>query len=145
MSADHDVSAAPQPRPAQARPAPPRRPKYYDLSLAHLPPPGLVSIIHRITGLLLFFPLLPALLWIFDAMLDSERGFAQWREFFARTPIKLVVIAVIWAYAHHFWAGLRYLMIDIHWGVAKAPARASANAVLVLGAATALAIGWRIW
>jgi succinate dehydrogenase / fumarate reductase cytochrome b subunit len=52
---------------------------------------------------------------------------------------------VTWLYAHHFWAGLRYLALDLHWGIAKAPARASAMAVLVLGAATTLVVGWRIW
>lgn len=121
------------------------RPKYYDLSLAHLPPPGLVSIFHRISGLLLFFPVLPALLYVMEAMLDTPAGFAHWREFFSRPLAKLVVLAVVWLYAHHFWAGLRYLLLDVHWGIDKAPARTSAIAVLVLGAVTTLAIGWRIW
>ena len=144
MSADHDLSAAPQPRSAHARPAPKARPKYYDLSLAHLPPPGLVSIFHRVTGLALFL-LLPAGLYVFDAMLASERGFAQWREFFSRPPMKLAMLGIVWFYAHHFWAGLRYLMLDVHVGVAKAPARASANVVLALGLLTTVLAGWRLW
>ena len=56
------------------RPASPRRPKYYDLSLAHLPPPGLVSIFHRVSGALLFFPILPALLYVLQAALGSEES-----------------------------------------------------------------------
>ena len=125
--------------------APKPRPKYYDLNLAHLPPPGLVSIFHRISGLLLFFPLLPAVLYLLQATLGSEDGYARWSELFHRPLVKLVMLGAIWAYAHHFWAGLRYLALDLHWGIAKAPARASAIAVLVLGIVTTLAIGWRLW
>ena len=125
--------------------APKPRPRYYDLNLAHLPPPGLVSIFHRISGLLLFFPVLPALLYLLQETLGSEAGHARWRDFFAQGGVKLVALAFVWLYAHHFWAGLRYLLLDMHWGVDKAPARASAYAVLVLGALTTLAIGWRLW
>jgi succinate dehydrogenase cytochrome b subunit len=125
--------------------APKPRPKYYDLNLAHLPPPGLVSIFHRVSGFLLFFPLLPAILYLLQATLGSEAGFAQWRDFFSHPLVKLVLVGAIWLYAHHFWAGLRYLLLDVHIGVAKAPARASAVAVLALGLVTALLIGWRLW
>ena len=125
--------------------APKPRPKYYDLSLAHLPPPGLVSIFHRISGLLLFFPILPLLLYVMHTGLGSEQGFAQWRDFAARPVVKLVLLGMFWLYAHHFWAGLRYLLLDVHVGIAKAPARSSAVAVLVLGALTTLLVGWRLW
>lgn len=125
--------------------APKPRPKYYDLNLAHLPPPGIVSILHRISGLALFFPILPLLLYILQSSLSSAAGYAQWRELFGLAPVKLAAIGAIWLYAHHFWAGLRFLLLDLHWGIEKAPARASAYAVLALGALTALAIGWRLW
>jgi succinate dehydrogenase / fumarate reductase, cytochrome b subunit len=125
--------------------APKPRPKYYDLNLAHLPPPGLVSIFHRVTGLLLFFPVLPALLYLLQSTLGSDEGYARWSEFFQRPLVKVVLLDVIWLYAHHFWAGLRYLTLDVHWGIAKAPARASAVAVLVLGLVTTVLIGWRLW
>jgi succinate dehydrogenase / fumarate reductase cytochrome b subunit len=125
--------------------APKPRPKYYDLSLAHLPPPGLVSIFHRISGLALFFPILPALLFALDQVLGSQRGYDEWRDFAARPLVKLALLGVTWLYAHHFWAGLRYLALDLHWGIDKAPARASAIAVLVLGLVTTALIGWRLW
>jgi succinate dehydrogenase / fumarate reductase cytochrome b subunit len=121
------------------------RPKYYDLNLAHLPPPGLVSIFHRISGFALFFPILPLLLYLLHTALGSEEGFAMWRDFFARPVVKLVMLGVFWAYAHHFWAGIRYLLLDVHIGIAKAPARASAYVVLVLGVVTAALVGWRLW
>ena len=134
------MSSAPTPRPAQHP-----RPKYYDLSLAHLPPPGLVSIFHRVTGLVLFFPVLPLLLYVMSATLGSEEGYARWHEFFARPAVKLIALAFFWAYAHHFFAGIRYLALDLHWGIAKPSARASAIAVLVLGAVATVLVGVRIW
>ncbi len=125
--------------------APKPRLKYYDLNPAHLPPPGLVSIFHRISGLALFFPILPAVLFLLDEVVSSQQGYDDWREFISRPLAKVVMLGVTWLYAHHFWAGLRYLALDMHWGIAKAPARASAVAVLVLGLVTTIFVGWRLW
>ena len=134
------MSSAPTPRPAQHP-----RPKYYDLNLANLPVPGLVSIFHRVTGLVLFFPVVPLLLYVMYATLGSEEGYARWHEFFARPLVKLIALAFFWAYAHHFFAGIRYLFLDIHWGIAKPKARASAVAVLVAAAVATLLVGVRVW
>ena len=125
--------------------APKTRPKYYDLNLAHLPPPGLVSIFHRISGAALFFPLLPIALYILHVSLGSPEGYARWAEFFARPAVKLIVIAASWAYFHHFFAGIRYLLLDLHLGIEKAPARTSAVVVLALGFLAALVIAWCVW
>jgi succinate dehydrogenase / fumarate reductase cytochrome b subunit len=125
--------------------APKTRPKYYDLNLAHLPPPGLVSIIHRASGALLFFPILPSLLYALHVTLGSEEGYTRWHAFFDQPLVKLVLLGVIWLYAHHFFAGIRYLLLDLHIGIGKEPSRASALAVLALGVIATLAIGWRIW
>jgi len=124
--------------------APKPRPKYYDLSLAHLPPPGLVSIFHRVSGLLLFFPILPALLYLMQSALGSEAGFEQWRGYFAHPLAKVVLVGVIWAYAHHFWAGIRFLLLDLHYQVTKAPAHKAALVVLALGILTTLVVAWRV-
>ena len=125
--------------------APKPRPKYYDLNLAHLPPPGLVSIFHRISGALLFFPILPVILYMLHVTLGSEEGYNRWAAFFARPGVKLIVIGAAWAYAHHFFAGLRYLLLDLHVGIEKAPARTSAVIVLVLGFLAPVAVAWCIW
>ena len=61
--------------------APKPRPKYYDLSPAHLPTPGLVSIFHRVSGLLLFFPILPAMLYVLQGALGTEEVFGGLRDF----------------------------------------------------------------
>jgi succinate dehydrogenase / fumarate reductase cytochrome b subunit len=121
------------------------RPKYYDINLAHLPPPGLVSIFHRVSGALLFFPILPLLLYMLHVTLGSEEGFARWHDFLARPVVKLILIGAAWLYAHHFFAGIRFLLLDLHIGIEKAPSRTSAMAVLVLGVVTALVVGWRLW
>jgi len=125
--------------------APKTRPKYYDLNLAHLPPPGLVSIFHRVSGALLFFPALPIALYILHVTLGSQEGYDRWAAFFSRPAVKVIVILAAWGYAHHFFAGIRYLLLDLHIGIAKAPARSSAVIVLVLGFLAALAMAWCIW
>ena len=122
-----------------------RRPKYYDLSLAHLPPPGLVSIFHRVSGALLFFPILPLMLLVLEGALGSPEGFTRIATLASHPGVKLILLACTWAYAHHFFAGIRYLFLDMHMGIAKQPARTSAVIVLVLGVLTTLVVGWRIW
>jgi len=124
--------------------APKTRPKYYDLNLAHLPPPGLVSIFHRISGALLFL-FIPVFLYALQYTLMDEAHFNQVRDVLARPPVKLVTLAVFWLYAHHFFAGIRYLLLDIHVGIAREPSRATAYAVLVLGAVATLLLGICIW
>jgi succinate dehydrogenase / fumarate reductase cytochrome b subunit len=125
--------------------APKARPKYYDLSLANLPPPGLVSIFHRISGALLFFPALPVAIYILHVTLGSAEGYARWAAFFDRTAVKIIVILAAWGYAHHFFAGIRYLLLDLHIGIDKPAAGRSAIAVFVLGFLSTAAIAWCIW
>ena len=125
--------------------APKQRPKYYDLNLAHLPLPGLVSIFHRISGAILFVPVIPALLYLMQATLGSEAGWLHWKGVLSDPAVKLVLLAFVWLYVHHFFAGIRYLLLDVHVGVEKEPARASAKLVFAAGALATLAIAWRIW
>jgi succinate dehydrogenase / fumarate reductase, cytochrome b subunit len=132
------MSAAPTPRPKHYRP-------YYDLNLAHLPPPGLVSIFHRVSGALLFFPIVPLLLYFMYLALGSEAGFAQVQGWFSHGLVKLLAIGVVWLYAHHFFAGIRFLLLDLHWGIDKPAARTSALAVFVLGALATALVAWRLW
>src|SRR2546423_12796028 len=125
--------------------APKPRPKYYDLNLAHLPAAGLLSIFHRVSGALLFFPILPLLLYMLQASLGSDAGYARIAGFFAHPVAKLALLGVVWLYAHHFFAGIRYLLLDMHIAIAKAPARSSAIAVFVLGIVATVLVGWRLW
>ncbi|HEX4858416.1 MAG TPA: succinate dehydrogenase, cytochrome b556 subunit [Usitatibacteraceae bacterium] len=125
--------------------APASRPKWVDLNLLHLPIPGIVSIFHRVTGVAMFLFLIPGLLLLLQCTLGSEDGFARWKSYFAMPAVKLIVLGFVWAYLHHFFAGIRYLLLDIHVGIALEPARASAKAVAVAGLVGTLLIGARIW
>jgi succinate dehydrogenase / fumarate reductase cytochrome b subunit len=59
--------------------------------------------------------------------------------------VKAILLGFAWLYAHHFFAGIRYLLLDLHWGIAKEASRASARLVFVLGALATLGVAWRIW
>jgi succinate dehydrogenase / fumarate reductase cytochrome b subunit len=120
------------------------RPKYYDLNLLHLPAPGLLSIFHRISGAALFL-VIPAVLFILQQSLQSEAGFSKWRDFFSAPFCKLVLLGFVWCYMHHFFAGIRYLLLDIHVGVMKEPSQMSAKVVIVLGVLATIAVGVKIW
>jgi succinate dehydrogenase / fumarate reductase cytochrome b subunit len=128
-------------------PATPKaRPKYYDLNLLNLPLPALVSIFHRITGVVMFLFLIPATLYLLQGSLKSESGFNFWKNVLTTFPlVKLIMLAFVWAFVHHFYAGLRYLLLDLHVGTSKAAARTSSITVLILGVVTIAIIGVRLW
>ena len=130
------------PRPPAARPA---RPKYYDLNLLNLPMPGLVSIFHRITGIALFLFGIPLVLFLLQSTLVSQSKFEFWRNIINLPLVKIVLLAFVWSYMHHFFAGIRYLLLDVHVATAKEPAQLSAKIVLVLGILATILIGARIW
>jgi succinate dehydrogenase / fumarate reductase, cytochrome b subunit len=121
------------------------RPKYYDLNLLNLPAPGLLSIFHRITGAAMFLILIPLLLFILQQTLKSDAGFQQWKGILSHPFAKLVLLGFVWAYLHHFLAGIRYLLLDVHYGIAKTSAKSSAKVVLALGLVGTLLIGVLVW
>ena len=96
-----------------------------------LPMAGLVSIMHRISGALLFLAL-PFLLWLFDLSLISESSFERLRGIAASVPVKLILLVLIWAFFHHLVAGIRYLVLDLHVGLDLKSSRASAIAVYAI-------------
>ena|SRR5262245_1133661 len=121
-----------------------RRPLWFNLSPLNLPVPGLVSILHRVSGALLFLGLV-AFLYLLELSLASESGYARAGELL-RSPIaKLLVIASIWALLHHMCAGVRHLFLDVDVGTSLHAARRSALAVLVVSLAMTASIAVRIW
>lgn len=122
-----------------------QRPKYYDLNLLNLPAPGLLSIFHRISGAVMFLVLIPLLLFMLQQSLQSEAGFQQWKSWLSHPICKLIALGFIWSYLHHFLAGIRYLLLDVHVGIAKESAQFSAKIVLALGVIGTLLIGVWIW
>ena len=122
----------------------PSRPKFLDLTAIHLPLPGLVSIIHRISGALLFLAL-PLLLWLLQQSLASPGGFAELRSFFGNVLVKIAAIGLLWGFFHHLCAGVRFLALDVHIGTDLAAARASSRAVMIGGVLLGALAGWCIW
>jgi succinate dehydrogenase / fumarate reductase cytochrome b subunit len=121
------------------------RPVYLNLVRIRLPLPGLVSILHRMSGAVLFLFAIPLALWAMQASLESADGFASVRAMFAHPLGKLVLVGLLWAYVHHFLAGIRYLLIDLHIGDDLAPARQSSVVVLAASLALTLIVAVRLW
>jgi succinate dehydrogenase / fumarate reductase cytochrome b subunit len=107
--------------------------------------PAVVSFLHRVSGTLLFLAGLPLLLWVLDTSLATPQGYERVAALFAAPLMKLVLLALVWAYLHHLIAGVRHLFGDLDIGLDLAPARRSAALVLVLGIVLALAVGARLW
>ena len=116
-----------------------------------LPAAGIVSILHRISGALLFF-LLPFLVWLFDVSVTSEISYGRFTSAFTSgigfVPgllVKLVVLALIWAYLHHFIAGVRHLWMDMTHSVGKEFGNQSAIVTLVLSLLLTAALGFKLF
>ena len=92
-----------------------KRPKNLDLTTIKLPLPGKVSILHRVSGAGMFL-CFPVMLWLFAGML----------------PVKVILAGLLWAFVHHFCAGIRFLLLDLHVGIEKEAARQSAAVVLAV-------------
>ncbi len=120
-----------------------QRPKHLAIHEIRLPLPGFVSILHRISGVGLFL-LLPFLLYLFDLSL-SQDGFATFSEVVAHPLVKLILLGLLWAYLHHFCAGIRFLLLDLHKGIDLQPARNSARLVLIVSLALTAVIGVALW
>ena len=122
-----------------------------DLRNYRLPLAGIVSILHRISGLLMFL-LLPFVIWMFDTSVSSEVSFESFRSVFLAglgpipgVLVKLVALALIWAYLHHFCAGVRHLLMDATHSVSKEQGLSSARLTLVISVALTLALGAKLF
>tara|TARA_A100000164_G_C21894821_1_gene767317 strand:+ start:1209 stop:1613 length:405 start_codon:yes stop_codon:yes gene_type:complete len=102
----------------------------FDLMRYRLPLAGFVSILHRISGALMFF-LLPLILYFFELSLISEIAFSKLVMFLDLLFIKLIIIVLSWAFLHHFCAGVRHLIMDLHFWLTKAGSALSAKFVFL--------------
>lgn len=121
-----------------------KRPKFLNLSEIRLPVPGFVSILHRISGFGMFV-FAWAILWLLQSSLQSPETFEQARQFAQSWIGKLFLIGIGWAFLHHFFAGLRFLLLDMHVGIELASARRNSWAVLVLSIIGVVILGACIW
>jgi succinate dehydrogenase / fumarate reductase, cytochrome b subunit len=116
-----------------------------------LPPAGMVSILHRVSGVLMFV-LMPFIIWMFDTSLTSEISHAQFSAVFAGGAgfvpgwfVKLVALGLIWAFLHHFIAGVRHLWMDATHAVTKEFGHASALLTLGLSVVLTLLLGFKLF
>jgi succinate dehydrogenase / fumarate reductase, cytochrome b subunit len=121
------------------------RPKHLDLMKIKLPIPGVVSILHRVSGAILFLFFIPLLLWALGASLASADSFASLQAKFSHPLSKLLMLGFAWAYLHHFCAGIRHLLMDMHKGIDLQSARLSAKIVMVVSIILTLLIGIKLW
>ncbi len=108
-----------------------KRPVFLNLLQIHLPLMGFVSILHRLTGILLFL-LLPLPLWLWQRSLASASDFAQVAEWLQAWPLRLTLLLLLWWFLHHLFAGVRVLLLDMEFGSSLRVARTSAVTVLLL-------------
>lgn len=123
-----------------------KRPVFLDMLVltTHLPLPGIVSILHRISGVVLFL-LLPVLLMLLAGSLSDGETFAVYQAWAGHWLVKLVLWGLLWAFCHHLFAGIRFLLLDAHIGTDLKNARMGARIVLISGIIVALVIGALLW
>jgi succinate dehydrogenase / fumarate reductase cytochrome b subunit len=132
------------------------RPTYRNIHITQilqyrLPPAGIVSILHRVSGAVMFL-LLPFIVWLLDVSLSSEISYEQFTAAFGVgigfVPgwlVKLVVLALVWAYLHHFIAGVRHLWMDMTHSVTKEQGHSSAIVTLASSVVLTVALGAKLF
>lgn len=133
-----------------------QRPVYRNIDITQLaayrlPLAGIVSILHRVSGALMFI-LLPFVIWLFDTSVTSEISFDRFASAFEAgigfvpgLGIKVVALGLIWAYLHHFVAGLRHLWMDLTHRVSKDQGRLSAVVTLAVSLPLTAVLGAKLF
>lgn len=127
------------------------RPQFRNIGLAQvafsyrLPLAGKLSILHRISGILLFLCLPLVILPLFAASVASPQTFAAVAAYAGNPIVKLVLLGLIWGYLHHFCAGIRYLLLDLHLGIDKLSAKKSAGVVFGVSLALTLVFALKLF
>jgi succinate dehydrogenase / fumarate reductase cytochrome b subunit len=122
-----------------------------DLVAYRMPAAAFVSILHRVSGAIMFL-LLPFVIWLFDNSLSSEVSYATFSSAYSAgigfVPgwfIKLVTLGLIWSYLHHFIAGLRHLWMDVHHAATNNAGRKSAMTTLVVSIVLTVIFGAKLF
>ena len=133
-----------------------QRPVYRNIHVTQimkyrLPPAGIVSILHRVSGVGMFL-LMPFIIWMFDTSLTSEISYEKFTALFNAGAgvlpgwfFKLIALGLIWAYLHHFIAGVRHLYMDMTHSVTKEFGHTTAVVTLALSVLLTLALGYKLF
>jgi len=114
------------------------------LATYRLPLAGKVSILHRISGLLLFIAL-PFLLYLLDQSLTSEISFDAFKGFLANPLVKIVVLVLSWSFLFHFCAGIRFLLLDTHRAVSKEGGKQTSIVVLTVSSLLTIVVALKLF
>ena len=120
------------------------RPKNLDLFHIRLPLPALLSILHRLSGVILFLAL-PVLIWALQESLATPDSFSRVRRALSSGPATVFTLALVWAYLHHFFAGIRHLFLDLDCGTRLPTARLTSKLVLGLSITLTVLAGLQLW
>ena len=110
-----------------------------------LPLPAVISILHRVSGVLLFFPGIPILLYSLQMVLESPQSHDEFYTIMTGLPVKSALVLFVWFFMHHLCAGIRHLALDLHYGIELEQARMSSKLVFVAGIVLTLWVGTVIW
>lgn len=122
-----------------------KKPVNLDLSSLSYPPMAIVSILHRISGIVLFL-LLPLMLYWLAQSLDSPRAFTQLQLNIAHSLMyKLTIWAFLAALTYHLLAGIRHMVMDMGWGEELTTGRYTALLVIFLAVLLDIVEGIWIW
>ena len=122
-----------------------KRPKHLNLFKIRQPLPAVVSILHRISGALLFFPGIPLLLYSLQMLLQSQQSSEALQDCLRDPIIKVALLLPIWFFLHHLCAGIRHLALDLHIGVTLPQARMGSMLVVAAGILLTALIGVMLW
>ena len=120
------------------------RPRFLNLTQIRLPLPGIVSILHRISGVLLILAI-PMSIWLLELATSEAQGFETAAGIADSLLFKLAATIILWSLCHHLIAGIRYLLLDIDIGVERARARQSAIGVFIVSILLTLVLAGVIW
>jgi len=120
----------------------PRNTRIIDLPKYRLPITGIVSILHRISGVLLFL-FIPFVLWLLHHSLISQQEFLLVKDFMGSFTISIFIWIVLSALWYHTIAGIKHLLMDMDYFEGKRSGAIASTIVMLLGIAGVIAIG--VW
>jgi succinate dehydrogenase / fumarate reductase cytochrome b subunit len=123
---------------------PENRPKNLNLFTIRLPINAVVSILHRVSGVGLFL-LLPLMMFALQQSLVSDASYLALHKMLSHWLVKIFLIVCSWAFFHHFYAGIRHLLQDVHWMTSLQKTRFTGRVVLVLVGFSILIFAWSIF
>ncbi|MDR3478733.1 MAG: succinate dehydrogenase, cytochrome b556 subunit [Gammaproteobacteria bacterium] len=121
-----------------------QRPKNLNLLTIRLPIPAIVSILHRVSGLVLFI-LIPIALWALSFSLSSQDNFQSMHDTLSSPLSKFIIWLMLTPFLYHFVAGIRHLLMDINIGIELKSGRLSAVLTFIFSLLLFILAGIYIW